>query len=687
MHQVQLLQNIFHRFFPKKYQISKSFPDFENLDSDQRKKLSKESLYKGEVLLLKGDLSALRFFEAASNLDSSNPEIWYRQGIAFYKYGSCKGRREKGLLLASKNFKFALNLEPQMFEAWFAWAKVLFELGKLHDEYHFFLEANEKFKKAIFTCIGQPNDILAKLHWDHARLQTYIADFSGEAVDVKMAIQSFHKSKSFHAHSSPSFWTDFGNAHLQMALLINDYRLILQGIEHFKHSISEDPEFFEGLASYADALTEFYIYTKNEEYFSKAHDAYHKALKHDPKDYELWLNWAQLLGESGKLNRDPKKLRLSIEKCIKAYRLDSKEPLVIGQWVESLSLLGAFLGRLDLILEAENKIIKATDLYPDDSDLWYSYGVCLSAFGHYYDDTEYYDLAIEKVQEGLSLDRTNAELWHLLALYHYKIGEMTDDTEILERACRFFKRSLDLKPACPTLIYDYAKNLLKLGELNNNQKDIELSVYHLESILRNHKNTVLHRPEWLFSYASALDLLGDFSEEHYSRAVEIFMNVLLIDPDFPEIHFHVALSYAHLAEFSMEADAFHRALRYFRLAAVKNHENEEVWLEWGLALINLALHSYTPDSTSQYYRDAEQKLIQAGKLGNQQAYYYLACLYSLTNKVNESMYFIQKGRDLKALPPIDEILDDEWLENLRSTEAFSHFLYHLESKQNLTDEY
>src|SRR5207253_8983299 len=137
-----------------------------------------------------------------------------------------------------------------------------------------------------------------------------------------------------------------------------------------------------------------------------------------------------------------KKLRLSIEKAARGSSLDSSNPLALYQWVESLSHLGALTGRLDLLIEAENKILRAQDKFSDDPDLWHAYGICLIAFGQYYSDPDYYEFAIEKLQYGLSLDRTNAELWHALALTHGYVANLTDDLDMIERSTRFFTRAL-----------------------------------------------------------------------------------------------------------------------------------------------------------------------------------------------------------------------------------------------------
>lgn len=687
--EAHLFRRIFTRFFPRKVTSSLPAEEYkpEHLSAEQKKELSLRYLADGELSLLQGNLRALSCFEHASNLDSGNSRVWYRQGLSFFEYGSEEGK-EKYLLLAGKNFKIATQLDPRFFDAWVAWGNVLLQLGRFHDEHHYLLEAKDKYQKALDLAADQPREALAELHWDYGIVWSEIAQHSGEALDVRLAIESFQTSKSFQENPIPEFWNDCGKAYLEMGLLINDPRLYFQSIDYLQRAIQAAPHYFDGWMSLAEGYSQLYINTLDERYVSKASDAYSSAAKMAPLDPEAWLGWGQLLGEAGKINNDAKLLRLSIEKCARGWNIDPKNPLVIGQWVESLSLLGASTSRLDLLIEAEHKILKATDQFPDDPDLWHAYGVCLLAFGRYYEDPEYFEMAIEKLQYGLSIDRTDAELWHALAHTHKLYADLTDDRDLIERACRFYAKAMDLKPACPSLTFDAACALLHYSERIDELSSLEQSLYLFESLLQSHKESILHHPEWLFEYACALEWCGDFHEEqkHFIRAIEIFSHILLIDPDFPHIHHRIALSYLQLGHISLETEYYKRSIHYFRLAARQDEENDQIWLDWGLCIIHLANQTLDPDFRSQLYMDAEQKISRAGHLGSEGAYYNLACLYSILGRTDESMDLIRKALTARALPFIEDLLDDEWLDNLRDTHAFGRFVADLEAKLQQTRE-
>ncbi|MBU6446469.1 MAG: hypothetical protein KGQ49_03610, partial [Verrucomicrobia bacterium] len=258
------LRRMFARFFPRKAVAASAMPreaiEGDHLPEEQKKELALRYLAEGEMALLQGNLRALSCFEASSNLDPHNPQVWYRQGLAFFEYGSEEGK-EKALLLAGKNFKVATRLKPDYFDAWLAWGNVLLQLGRFHEEHHFLLDARDKYQKAQEHSQGQPKEILAELYWDYGIAWTEIAQHSGEALDVRLAIESFQTSKNFQDKPSPEFWNDCGKAYLEMGLLINDSRLYLQSIEYLQKAVESSPQYFDGWVSLAEGYAQLYINT------------------------------------------------------------------------------------------------------------------------------------------------------------------------------------------------------------------------------------------------------------------------------------------------------------------------------------------------------------------------------------------------------------------------------------------
>jgi hypothetical protein len=68
-------------------------------------------------------------------------------------------------------------------------------------------------------------------------------------------------------------------------------------------------------------------------------------------------------------------------------------------------------------------------------------------------------------------------------------------------------------------------------------------------------------------------------------------------------------------------------------------------------------------------------------LGNVHAYYNLGCLHSLNNNHELAMHFLERAYVSDALPTLDDIIHDEWLDNMRDTDSFRNFISHLLRRQ------
>lgn len=679
-HILQLLQsNVFPKNAGVESKLSTVIENSKNLPLQQKKEAALLLVKRGEALLFKENLLAFELFETALKIYDAGPEVYYNQGMAFLKFGQQK-KKEKAFSHAQKNFKKALEFNPQDF--YFQWRAAIAttEIGSLKNDSNLLNEAKNRFFQAKELC---PPSKKGEFNWDLARLWMAVAESSGEACDFRMAIQSFSEAKENGQISNGLFWQDFGNACFKLSLLLNDDSIYLQAIDHFKKAIETDPSLTESFFSIACAYKELYLTTFNPRYFQEADLAFQKVTSLIDNDWETWLEWAELLKEEGKLKEEPKKLKSAIEKCVKAQNINQKHPLAICYWVESLAILGALESRLDYINEAESKVVKALDYHEEVPELWLAFGICMLAYSDYYEDPIYDDLAMEKFQTGLSINRMNGKLWHEMGIAHFRLANFCDDKELYEKADKFFKKALALKPKDPALIFDYANNLLCLGEKNQNIELLKQASLLFENLLSSQKETLLNLPKWLFCHGKCLAALGNFLSEkedsYYLQAIETFYNVLLIDPDFPNIHYYLGYYFAAMGNLKGEIKYYNRALSYFQSAVKQDEENDIAFLEWGLTLTSIALIS-EEENAAQYYHMAEEKLLLAGQLGNQEACYNIGCLYSLTGRYEEAVQFLEKSKELGTLPPVEEMMDDEWLENLKNFPKFCEFISSLEKK-------
>jgi len=628
----------------------------------------------GESSLLNAPEEALKYFDLASSIDPTNQELLYQQGVALLNYGS-ETKTKKTLLLANKKFKAAIKLQPDFFLAWQAFGNSLAFLGTTFKEHHFFIQAKASYEKAFALVRGSAPDKIAYLYWNYAKVMRALADYSGEVCDLNAALTAQGQASSYSEDLPLTFWQDFGSISLKLSAQINDIRLVYKAINCYKNALSKSLSSFDSWHYLGKALFLLYQWTHDEDHFCQANECFINASKLQAENKPLWIDWAALLLYSGKRLKDSKRLYSCLEKCRKAYAYQSRDEKLTSTYIEALSFLGANFERLDLLHEAHNKVLEAVKHFGETPEVLFCFGTTLFGYGKYFHDLDYFYQAIEKFQEGLSVDRTYHKLWFSLASTYSLVAKIENDAALYERAGKFFSRAINLQPEA-IYYYEYALSLVKLGEMTEDQNTVELALLHFRQAFDLQKNVVYLDPEWLFEYALALDLLGDIldDDKQYIKSLEILKRVLMLDPDFPDIHYKIALVYSHLGELTEETEIYRRALAHYKIAYQANEEHAELLLDWALTLIHLAETSSSSEERLGLWQESEYKLIQATKLGETEAYYHLACLYSLMRYYEKAMVFLEKAEKLESLPPLDEVLEDVWLENLRQTELFRSFI-------------
>ncbi len=649
---------------------------------------AQELLHQGQMDLIKQNLeSGCKLFLEACDLKPNNPKLYFEQGLSLFEFGTEEGK-EQTLPLACKKFKLATSLLPEYFEAWLVWGMTLSYLGKTHQKHHYFLEAEEKFQKALKLTQGQTPEVLADLHREYAQVKVEIAKNSKEAHDWYLSMEAFETASTLSTQTEPDFWNQFGLACFALASQVNDIRLCVKAIHNFKHAITYEASNYEGWKNLSSAMSFLYESTHDEDHFSQANDCFGTCAHIHPLAEDIWLDWAYFLCKSGRNTSDVRRLQSAIDKCIKANAINDSNPMIDVYLGESLSLLGELTEKMQHIKEGQDKLFEVSEVIPEDPRVWRALGESFISMGKYFGEHDYFYQAIETFQQGLSLDRTCHELWFSIAKAYSLVGVMLADVEALEKAEGFYRKAINLYPRSSHYHFEYAHCLSRLGELSHEENHLEASIKEFEQVLAMQKNALYLHPDWLFEYAKALDLYADFFEEeiHYHKAIEIFSHILMIDPDFPQIHYHLALTQSHLGELIGEIEPFYRALHSFKLAAKHEEENDQILVDLGVTLINIAQHSGDTLEIEICYRDAETKLMQAIKAGNLQGYYQLACLFSLQNQAEKSLAYLLKTDSFSALPAIEDLLDDEWLDHVRCSDEFQNFLQYLERKSRQHEE-
>ena len=624
--------------------------------------------------LKNGDPTGGDLFEQAANLDPKNHYILYQQGISLFSHGDST-KTKKYLLLANKKFKRALTLKENDFLCLKALGASLHLLGRLTGGHHFILEAKDAYKQAIDTFQDAPTEILAETYWDYGRVNILLAKRSEEVCDLSIALNAHQTACTLNENLGPSFWSSYSTCALSLGEQINDSKLYLEAIKFQKKAISKESSNWKHWYQLARCLSKLFFTSSDEDHFLQANESFITAAKLNPTGDAFYLAWAKLLFTSGKKTKEVKRLYSAIEKCSFAHTLNAKNPKTYSIWSIALSEIGCIKEELSLLYDAENKAHEGFAHALVATDLYFAKGYSLFAQGNYFDDTDLYHQAIEKFQEGLSIDRTCHKLWYHLGYTYSILAKLEQDPSYYERAVKFFTRAIHLNMKS-SYLFAYARTLLEIAEFQNDESLLSDSITHFQQAISLNKNAIFIETESLYQYARALDLYGDFKTDKsfYVESIDVLKKILLVDPTYPNIHHKLGIVYDHLGELLEDKEILEKSLIHYKIAEKSTFENAALFADHAITKIHVAEISLSSEERYNLYKEAEYKLMQSAKLGFTESYYHLAALYSLSCEYEKSIVFLKKCITYDALPTLDDVLEDEWLENLRHTELFKDFI-------------
>jgi tetratricopeptide (TPR) repeat protein len=648
------------------------------LGTEERHLLASLFVMQGEKQLASGDDNALESFDIAAQVSPDNAEVLFRIGCAF-------ANREDSLehlQLAKTWIEKCLKLSPESFNARLALANLLNTLGFITREIEYLQEGSQHFEQALEEGKDLDETTISHIYWKWAVCGYQMGKISGEAVDFHLSIEKFRLAAEKKLDNL-EFWNAYGDSFAELACLLGRNDLFLEVVEIYRKGLRHAFDSFEGWLNLGCAFQRLFEFNYLEEYFIQADECFKMASQIDNSNSLLWLKWAELFSFNGKLRRNVESLNLSFEKFQKAAECEPDEALILSFWGEALMLYGAHTENVDFIREAQRKIILSIELNPKLAETWYFYGCSLNELGRYFCEERFYHEAIEKFQHGIQIKSHEPLLWYGLALSHFAIGELREDAIWLEKASHLCSRVLEKGGQNFRQFWnDWGVTLMKLAELTGDKVHVEAAIEKFEQALSVEKDSLEFAeadPEWLYNYGCALDFLGDFTENIscYEKAIQVLERVLEIDPNYHHARYNLALAYAHLGELVMDVESFHKSIEQFQLLLTQDREDEMSWNDFGVTLIHLSqlIHdSSRPEQTHKMQEIAESKLLHAASLGCIQAYYNIACLYSLMGHFPASIHFLEKASQVQALPALEDMMNDEWLEGVRATLEFQEFV-------------
>ncbi|MEI8124811.1 MAG: hypothetical protein WCG42_03560 [Parachlamydiaceae bacterium] len=640
----------------------------------------------GELQMRQGDKRVLESFELASRIASHSPFVFFQQALVY----ASQGQNIRCLTAAASCLEKATEMDPHFVNAWHSWGNILVRMGVFYENGDYFTQADEKFKEG--ERVGKLTDTaqLDTFYWHWGVVSYHQGKLSGEAVDFFSALEKFRMAEE-QGQDIGEFHNDYGNILIELACLIGREELFLEAADHYEKASISSPTNYEVWLNLACTQQRLYNFTESSEYFYKADECFERSIDLNKADGTIWLRWAELHADFGKNEHDAEWVQSSFSKFKQSAEIEGNNPYIILKWGEAEMVTAAYSENLELLRVAEVKIRDALNALPEDPEAWYIHGTCLSEFGRYFTDAEYYEKAIDNFQKGLSLNAVHYRLLHGIVLAYLAIGELKDDMVAIERAVSYCNQAADKGVRIsPQFLSDWGVALMKLGEMTNDRAHIEKAAEKFEQAISSRLDTVEGDDvelEWLYNYGCSLDFLGDFHDEaiYYERAIQVLLHVLKLDPEYHHARYNLALSLSHLGELNSDVSLFNNSVEIFQQVVQHDPEDEVAWNDYGLAFLHLAVLTNDPtthsDMSQKFFSLAEMKLQQSLALGNQHAFYNLACLHALNNNPEAALHYLERAEQSEALPNLDDVIHDEWLDSLRDQPAYRLFISRILNKQ------
>lgn len=636
-----------------------------------------ESFYnKGARALLEGDKIGLRYFDLALRLTPYDPHLYFEQGLCLLEFGS-ESQDKAILLLAQRRLKQALELDPKNFAASIAMGQTLYELGLMLSDYSFFQKGqrlcenlvkagmNEELKPEFYTLFGS---ILMK-----------VAQRSGEPADFFHACSAFEYVTKISKKPELSVWEQLIEGYLAIFEVSNDLQLLTKVINACQKALVIHPDAGSIYALLADAVSKQYFFSHQEEHGAHATRFFLKSIQLSPLNLSGYMAAMHHLLLSFSIDGEISHLSHVETLYTKAALLMDPSASLCALFCRAKALMGYEKGELSMVRNAARLLEEIIDQRALEKESFIlceqTLGICCFLEGKYFQDCDFYYQGIEHFQAALSANRAKPELWLWMATSYKEAFKLCLDEVDFNNSVKFYKKVLCMQMSSSTL-FEYAQLLLSCFETFHEEPILQKATSYFAKAIEMQPNARYVHPNWLFEYAKALDLRSDFeeSEESLVLSIKMLKEVYALDANFPGLFHQLGLSVQHLATFILDQKLMQSALHYFKLAHIKDKENDQILLDWGSALMNLAEIVEGEEQELPLLEQAHHKVSQAITLGNTQGFYLLACLYAYQEKLELALFYLKRAYQNESLPSMKELEEEAFLKPLLRCEEMAGFL-------------
>jgi tetratricopeptide (TPR) repeat protein len=522
-----------------------------------------------------------------------------------------------------------------------------------------YAQATSLFEKEVFTCLKGLN-----------------AFHRGCAVDDRVyfrkAISEYEKIKDTHLYP-PQFYINKICPLLALCKKTRKSDLIHHALLILKKSKELNPNVFQTHLYLAICYQNLYKLELKELYLDIANKTYLNIEKDPCFSPQIYKKWAELFILASAVTSKEQFLFEAIE----IYKKGLKKE------VGDQNLIDGHISAVCKLCIVKDEIEHLNFILHQEPLSFFAKGNIALAKGFYFKELKYFKEAKMWIQKTLDTQSKESDTWYALGLVYFGYSLFEHKINFYEKAIYCFEKAYRLNPFAIHIKMDLAVTYFYLAQVTQEIDKCKNAIFLFEEVALNEKKTSFNH-HWLYYYGCSLSLYGDLSQDetHYLRAILVLCQIVEMHPDMIDAKFQLGTCCQLFGEVTRNAHYLKRALHYFNAVIEANNEYAIAYVEAAVCMINLS--EVQPSiSKAVFLVAAEDYLKKAIMLGDEQSYYYLACICSLLDKIEASIEFLKKAQMTQTLPIIEDLYHDDWLANTRKSKLFTDFVAGLEQGINI----
>ena len=335
--------------------------------------------------------------------------------------------------------------------------------------------------------------------------------------------------------------------------------------------------------------------------------------------------------------------------------------------------------------EAFKKYAEAVRIKPDKHEAWYNWGNDLGAFAANLSEpgcSQSYTEAFTKYAEAVRIKPDMHEAWYNWGNGLGTFAANLSEPECSQRYTEAFTKYVEavrIKPDMHEAWYNWGSHL---GTFAANLSEPERSQHYTEAFKKYVEATRI-KPDKHEAWNNWGNDLGTFAaslseperSQRYTEAFTKYAEAVGIKPDMHDAWNNwgngLAIFAASLSEPERSQRYTEAFTKYAEAVRIKP-DMHDAWNNWGNDLGTFAA-SLTEPERSACYAEAERVLLQAELLHSDNVY-NLACVYAMTQRLDEARVKLLHCKDKGTLPDAEHLANDHDLDPVRDLPWFADLL-------------